>query len=97
LSFFISNTTESEHSEHTVEENTYTHFSTIALAARDGTTRWHHLPGEFGEEETKKEVIIHSQAYLSQLAVLLIFRDTTYSSKPSIVYLNNMYRFTMPM
>ncbi|XP_045193457.2 uncharacterized protein LOC123549425 [Mercenaria mercenaria] len=43
------------HTEHTVEENTFTHFSTFALSAKDGTTRWHHLPGEFGEQETKKE------------------------------------------
>lgn len=46
---------EQNHQEHTVEEDTYTHFSTFALSARDGTTRWHHLPGEFGEKETKIE------------------------------------------
>lgn len=57
LLYICSNETQAEeHTDHTVEENTYTHFSTIALAARDGSTRWHHLPGEFGEEETKKEV-----------------------------------------
>ncbi|XP_052819097.1 uncharacterized protein LOC128244968 [Mya arenaria] len=44
-----------DHTEHTVEETTYTHFSTFALAGRDGSTRWHHLPGEFGEQETRKE------------------------------------------
>ncbi|KAH3774066.1 uncharacterized protein LOC127845785 [Dreissena polymorpha] len=49
------NATDSSHKEHSVDENTYTHFSTFALAGRDGTTRWHHLPGEFGEEETKHE------------------------------------------
>lgn len=46
---------EETHTDHKVEEETYTHFSTFALSARDGTTRWHHLPGEFGEKETKKE------------------------------------------
>jgi hypothetical protein len=47
---------EASHTEHTVEEDTFTHFSTFALSAKDGSTRWHHLPGEFGEQETKKEV-----------------------------------------
>lgn len=50
------NSTEPEsHTDHQVEEDTYTHFSTFALSAKDGTTRWHHLPGEFGEQETKNE------------------------------------------
>lgn len=43
------------HTEHTIEENKFTHFSTMAHSAKDGTIRWHHLPGEFGEQETKNE------------------------------------------
>ncbi|XP_022108707.1 uncharacterized protein LOC110988983 [Acanthaster planci] len=31
------------------------HFSTFALSGRNGTVRWHHLPGDFEEQEIKKE------------------------------------------
>ena len=49
----FSNETETEtHQEHTTEEVKLTHFSTFALNGKDGSVRWHHLPGEF--EETKK-------------------------------------------
>ncbi|KAK3086371.1 hypothetical protein FSP39_017480 [Pinctada imbricata] len=34
---------------HTTEDNTLTHFSSFALSAKDGSIRWHHLPGDFGE------------------------------------------------
>ena len=27
----------------------FTHFSTFGLSARNGTIRWRHLPGEFGQ------------------------------------------------
>lgn len=32
------------------EVETLTHFSTFALSASSGTIRWHHLPGDFGEQ-----------------------------------------------
>ncbi|XP_021352758.1 uncharacterized protein LOC110449917 isoform X1 [Mizuhopecten yessoensis] len=42
------NETDNE-TEHTTEDNTLTHFSSFALNGIDGTLRWHHLPGDFGE------------------------------------------------
>ncbi|XP_076449681.1 uncharacterized protein LOC143286041 [Babylonia areolata] len=32
------------------EGENLTHFSTFALSATNGTVRWHHLPGDFGEQ-----------------------------------------------
>ena len=31
------------------EVENLTHFSTYALSATNGTVRWHHLPGDFGQ------------------------------------------------
>lgn len=36
----------------TKEDNSLTHFSSFAISAKDGSTRWHHLPGDFGEIDT---------------------------------------------
>ncbi|KAJ8302911.1 hypothetical protein KUTeg_019307, partial [Tegillarca granosa] len=44
---------DTEHANTTTEEdNILTHFSSFALNAQDGTVRWHHLPGDFGEVVT---------------------------------------------
>ena len=47
----------SEEGNRTVEMKTVveevenlTHFSTFALSATNGTVRWHHLPGDFGQQ-----------------------------------------------
>ncbi|XP_062582236.1 uncharacterized protein LOC134244004 isoform X2 [Saccostrea cucullata] len=45
------NQTEDQQSNST-EDNTLTHFSSFAVSALDGTVRWHHLPGDFGEIAT---------------------------------------------
>ncbi|ESO98334.1 hypothetical protein LOTGIDRAFT_159137 [Lottia gigantea] len=39
------------HGNHTVENDELSHFSTFALSGSNGTIRWHHLPGDFGEEK----------------------------------------------
>ncbi|XP_061189984.1 uncharacterized protein LOC133197792 isoform X2 [Saccostrea echinata] len=38
--------------KNSTEDNTLTHFSSFAVSALDGTVRWHHLPGDFGEIAT---------------------------------------------
>lgn len=40
----------------TKEDNSLTHFSSFAISAKDGSTRWHHLPGDFGEIDTSVKV-----------------------------------------
>jgi hypothetical protein len=47
---FIDSDTTLENS--TKEDNSLTHFSSFAISAKDGSTRWHHLPGDFGEVDT---------------------------------------------
>lgn len=43
------------------EQESLTHFSTFAVSAFNGTMRWHHLPGDFGEQkhEIKDHVTEH--------------------------------------
>ncbi|XP_050397278.1 uncharacterized protein LOC126815602 [Patella vulgata] len=40
-----------EHANHTTESESLSHFSTFALSGLNGSVRWHHLPGDFGEEK----------------------------------------------
>ena len=51
---FIDSDTTLENS--TKEDNSLTHFSSFAISAKDGSTRWHHLPGDFGEVDTSVKV-----------------------------------------
>ena len=47
------------------EEENLTHFSTFALSAANGTVRWHHLPGDFGEQTHNIKVCVgHSSVCL---------------------------------
>jgi hypothetical protein len=54
---FIDSDTTLENS--TKEDNSLTHFSSFAISAKDGSTRWHHLPGDFGEVDTSVKVTFY--------------------------------------
>lgn len=41
-----------EKQENSTDDNRLTHFSSFAVSALDGMSRWHHLPGDFGEIAT---------------------------------------------
>ncbi|KAL5021733.1 hypothetical protein ScPMuIL_000888 [Solemya velum] len=41
-----------EQLNNTTEEDEIKHFSTFALSGRNGSVRWHHLPGDFGESSS---------------------------------------------
>lgn len=45
-----------EKQENSTDDNRLTHFSSFAVSAFDGTSRWHHLPGDFGEIATNIKV-----------------------------------------
>jgi hypothetical protein len=47
---------EDDTEHHKGEDHSLTHFSTFALSGTNGTVRWHHLPGEFGEQQTLDKV-----------------------------------------
>ncbi|XP_070575140.1 uncharacterized protein [Ptychodera flava] len=66
------------------------HFSTYALSGKDGSVRWHHLPGDFDENVNREEALFKAHHFKLALKKGLTHKGESHWSQFNIAMLNSL-------